>query len=195
IFTGIGHDRNLTIADLMARYLKTPTKVAATFIDYNFRFENAILELQQNLEATVQTKLVNAEKGLAQARQLLHWRVPALVANRKQGLLLSHTRLRHARHTLAHKNQQVSHLAQKLQGASQQCLKTWGQRVMLQSRLVEQLSPQATLQRGFAILQQQQAIITSTAAILPHQPITAVLADGEAEMNIVKINPHNHAHL
>ena len=42
IFTGIGHDRNLTIADLMARYLKTPTKVAATFIDYNFRFEKRI---------------------------------------------------------------------------------------------------------------------------------------------------------
>ena len=36
IFTGIGHDSNTSIVDLMARQFKTPTKVASAIINQNF---------------------------------------------------------------------------------------------------------------------------------------------------------------
>jgi exodeoxyribonuclease VII large subunit len=46
IFTGIGHDRNTSIADLMAREQKTPTKVAGMIVEHNFEFENRIIALK-----------------------------------------------------------------------------------------------------------------------------------------------------
>lgn len=47
VITGIGHDRNISIVDLMARASKTPTKAAAAIIDHNFSFEQEILDLKR----------------------------------------------------------------------------------------------------------------------------------------------------
>ena len=60
IFTGIGHDRNQSIVDLMAREQKTPTKVAAQFVDHNFSFENRLIELKTNFFEMVKHQLQNA---------------------------------------------------------------------------------------------------------------------------------------
>lgn len=45
ILTGIGHDRNTSIVDMMARANKTPTKAATTVIDHNLSFEQELLSL------------------------------------------------------------------------------------------------------------------------------------------------------
>ncbi|HUM46515.1 MAG TPA: exodeoxyribonuclease VII large subunit [Chitinophagales bacterium] len=47
VLTGIGHDRNTSIVDMMARAYKTPTKVAGYIIDHNFSFEQEVIELQE----------------------------------------------------------------------------------------------------------------------------------------------------
>lgn len=57
IFTGIGHDRNTSIADLMAHQLKTPTKVANHFVEHNLNFETQLDQLFQRLQKTVHGKL------------------------------------------------------------------------------------------------------------------------------------------
>ena len=46
ICTGIGHDRNQSIVDLMVREQKTPTKVASLFVDINYEFENKLINLK-----------------------------------------------------------------------------------------------------------------------------------------------------
>jgi len=47
VLTGIGHDRNTSITDLMARQEKTPTKVAACVVDLNARYEDNIIQLHE----------------------------------------------------------------------------------------------------------------------------------------------------
>lgn len=47
VFTGIGHDRNTSITDMMARQEKTPTKVAARITDHNYDWENNLLQLKE----------------------------------------------------------------------------------------------------------------------------------------------------
>lgn len=50
VITGIGHQRNETIADLMAHtQTKTPTKAAEFIIQHNRAFEDAVLIIQKNL--------------------------------------------------------------------------------------------------------------------------------------------------
>jgi len=71
IFTGIGHDRNTSIADLMARQLKTPTKVAAHIVDHNYMFENNLLYQFNQIEQNIALKIDRAKQNLVNLKRLL----------------------------------------------------------------------------------------------------------------------------
>jgi len=71
IFTGIGHDRNTSIVDLMARQLKTPTKVAAHIVDHNYLFENNLLYQFNQIEQNIALKIDRAKQNLVNLKRLL----------------------------------------------------------------------------------------------------------------------------
>jgi exodeoxyribonuclease VII large subunit len=89
IFTGIGHDRNQSIVDLMAREEKTPTKVAATFVEQNFKFENALIELKRNLFELVQEQLDEAEEKINNAKRIVKLSSPQAILNRGFAIITS----------------------------------------------------------------------------------------------------------
>jgi exodeoxyribonuclease VII large subunit len=82
VFTGIGHDRNQSIADLMARELKTPTKVAALFVDHNFEFENSLLQLGTRLNEAVKRQLQQHRDQLENAKRIVKISSPQAILNR-----------------------------------------------------------------------------------------------------------------
>ncbi len=71
ILTGIGHDRNTSIVDLMARQEKTPTKVANVIIQRNFYFEQAVLELKERMTHTVDVLFTNAKNNLKEIKRFV----------------------------------------------------------------------------------------------------------------------------
>jgi exodeoxyribonuclease VII large subunit len=71
VFTGIGHDRNTSIVDLMARQLKTPTKVAAHIVDHNYMFENNLLFQFNQIEQNIALKIDRAKQNLVNLKRLL----------------------------------------------------------------------------------------------------------------------------
>jgi exodeoxyribonuclease VII large subunit len=88
VFAGIGHDRNQSIVDLMARQHKTPTKVAAQFIDHNFEFENQLMGLKNSLENTVAQQLQWAKDSLNSARRIVRLASPQAILNRGFAMLM-----------------------------------------------------------------------------------------------------------
>ncbi|MGN6646341.1 MAG: exodeoxyribonuclease VII large subunit [Cytophaga sp.] len=71
VLTGIGHDRNTSIADLMARQEKTPTKVANVIIQRNFNFEQQVLQLKERLTDTVDALFTNAKNNLKEIKRFV----------------------------------------------------------------------------------------------------------------------------
>lgn len=88
IFTGIGHDRNQSIADLMAREHKTPTKVAATLVEHNFEFENRLIALKERMADAVQTSLQNARDNLRNAKRIVRLASPQAILDRGFAMLM-----------------------------------------------------------------------------------------------------------
>jgi exodeoxyribonuclease VII large subunit len=82
IFTGIGHDRNQSIVDLMAREFKTPTKVAAYIVDYNFEFENRLLRLKERIFDSIDNQITDAKESLAYAKRMIKLASPEAILNR-----------------------------------------------------------------------------------------------------------------
>ena len=82
VFTGIGHDRNQSIADLMAREQKTPTKVASLFVEHNFEFENKLIELKINLFEIIKRQIQKTKERLENAKRIVKLSSPRAILNR-----------------------------------------------------------------------------------------------------------------
>jgi exodeoxyribonuclease VII large subunit len=82
VFTGIGHDRNQSIVDLMAREQKTPTKVAAMIVEHNFDFENALIDLKTRMADAVADQLQRAKERLEQAKRIIRLSSPRDILRR-----------------------------------------------------------------------------------------------------------------
>ncbi len=93
IFTGIGHDRNTSIVDLMARQLKTPTKVAASIVDHNFNFENAVMNLKERFFNTAANLLEDAQRNLQQIKRTVKAYSPATILNKGYAMVINNGKI------------------------------------------------------------------------------------------------------
>lgn len=89
ILTGIGHDRNKSIVDMMARELKTPTKVATYLVDHNFEFENQLIQLKMAFQEAVDRQLQQAKENLNHARRIIKMASPDEIMKRGFALIKS----------------------------------------------------------------------------------------------------------
>ncbi len=63
ILAGIGHERNVSITDLLCHQsVKTPTKAAAFLIDHNRQFEETCLQLRDRLRVVARESLLTARE-------------------------------------------------------------------------------------------------------------------------------------
>jgi exodeoxyribonuclease VII large subunit len=82
IFTGIGHDRNQSIVDLMAREQKTPTKVATLFVEHNFEFENQLIQLKLRLAESIKETFETAKAAIDNTKRIIKLSSPQAILNR-----------------------------------------------------------------------------------------------------------------
>lgn len=82
ILTGIGHDRNTSIVDLMCFQHKTPTKVATFIIERNFEFESQIVDLKERISSRVKNLLEDASSNLKEMKRLVKSLSPSAILNR-----------------------------------------------------------------------------------------------------------------
>ena len=69
ILTGIGHDRNTSIVDLMTRQLRTPTEVGSFIVERNMNFEFELQRLQDRFFQSVDNLIENKKNTLQQFKQ------------------------------------------------------------------------------------------------------------------------------
>ncbi|NTW31242.1 MAG: exodeoxyribonuclease VII large subunit [Bacteroidetes bacterium] len=93
VFTGIGHDRNTSIVDLMARHYKTPTKVATKIIDHNFNFENEILLLKERLFDITKDILKSAKDNLQNLKRTVKAYSPSTILNKGYAIITSNGKI------------------------------------------------------------------------------------------------------
>jgi exodeoxyribonuclease VII large subunit len=185
VFTGIGHDRNTSIADLMARQLKTPTKVAAAIIDINFRFENDVQLLAERLEDAVDGLLLDKHQQLSRWQEKLSIIIPQKLAVKKAKLDDWNLKLVFdVGRFLQLKKDELLQSEQLLEKGSQRLLQRKKEQLQSGIRLLHQLSPQTIINRGFAMVMAGDKVVTDVRKLQPQQQITTILKDGAVESTI-----------
>jgi exodeoxyribonuclease VII large subunit len=170
VITGIGHQRDESLADLVADVsAHTPTAAAELAVPAQLEL---YMQHQQRYELLVDAvrQQVEVKQGELQRlrRRLQRLQVDRAIAQQKDNIL-------------RHRQYLGQLLAQKLQGATQHCQ-------LLRQKLAA-LDPQAVLQRGYAVVRQKNgAIARSTANLKVGQELSLQLGQGQIKVKIIKFS-------
>ncbi|MEZ4962059.1 MAG: exodeoxyribonuclease VII large subunit [Saprospiraceae bacterium] len=164
VLTGIGHDVDESVLDLVAyQSLKTPTAVADFILHRNLLFENEMLNLGLAVQQFSQTILKEKEIQL----QYL-WRG---IESQSMGNLRQHQLM------LDYIAREIPHLTRNYLGRAQ------GQMEALE-KICHLLSPEVALKRGFSITTRQGIPVVSIQQLSAGDEIETLLHDGAATSTI-----------
>jgi exodeoxyribonuclease VII large subunit len=213
VVSAVGHETDFTIADFVAD-ARAPTPSAAAELLSPDRAEllSAFRSLEKNLQRSAQRSVRQAELELANlSRRLRHpgdklreqaQRLDELefslaracqrtLAQRRQSVLLLQSQLarRSPALALAEKQLRVQHLGFRHVQASQQRLARLQERLARLGGVLHSLSPLATLDRGYALVtNQQHEVITDSQQLRENEILTTRLARGQFSSRVTEVD-------
>ena len=96
ILAGIGHDRNVSITDILCHQsVKTPTKAAAFLVDHNRQFEETCLQLAQRVAEASREAMQNARDDVDELTDRFRYGTQTYLRNRHIELTEKATTVRH----------------------------------------------------------------------------------------------------
>lgn len=164
ILTGIGHDKDQSVADMVAHTaLKTPTAVAAWLAERSATLDAWLEGAAQQLRENTVQRLRREELRLEQLRNTLGHN--------------SRERIHH--HTL-----QLEQFALLLPERCRERLQREWLRLQRAEELTESRSPQRILQLGFAILRTEGKLIRKVEQLHQADALTVELAEGRTTLHL-----------
>jgi exodeoxyribonuclease VII large subunit len=159
ILTGIGHEVDSTVADMVAHTsLKTPTAVADFLLSHNAVFESHVLELGNTLRFYAQNRLHTEGSFLARAESLLTFPTQFLLKNQ---------------------HQKLDDIAHRLATMPPQIFKIEKIKIDNALKIMDLMSVEATLKRGFSITRNaDRSVLTSIEKIKKGAVLETELSDG-----------------
>lgn len=215
IITGIGHQKNVSITDLMSHtQTKTPTKAAEFIIAYNRSFEQGILLLQKNIVIKSQQlflshyqSLQNLKSSISNhARQLITVHKDSLnslnqnTINNTRVLLFEHHRqmftvssqiINRPQNMLYNKKNDIGHMANNLKIFTNQYLRNQSGYLGHYSSGIKMMAPDNILKKGYAIVKANNKITSSTDAIKAGQDIEIIMSDAVLETTVKQKRKYN----
>lgn len=170
IVSGIGHQRDEALADLVADLcVHTPTAAAEQAVPKLSDVVDAHRERATALQEAVEIHLQRQSDRLRRLRsQLQYFRLSQRIQREQRAVSRQRLILLQA-------------AALQVQGAEHQC--------QMLSQTLHSLDPHTVLSRGYALLRQESgAIVRSSDALAPGQTLRVQLAEGGAEVQVLRVN-------
>ena len=179
VLTGIGHQKNETITDLMAHTsLKTPTRVAEFILQQNRSFELEVFQLQQSVIIYSQQMLAASRQEMLQVKSSLIQQSQALLLQHKHELQQKKQFLfRQPASLLATKQAGLHLLGKQLASANKNFLRIHQNELDSLLRLFKMASPEKVLQRGFALVEYKGKLISQPAEVAVGDDIRVILGN------------------
>lgn len=163
VLAGIGHERDISVADMVSyARVKTPTAAAEMLIDHNFQYENDISEIFMMIRESVREKIHSEKQNLVYSKQSLGHAVNTYVQNER-------FKLDKQIHSIGHLTSKVFHKEHLFL----QEMRIW----------VMQNNPFDIMQRGYAMIFQNQKRITNLNQINEELPIRLVMNQQKITIN------------
>lgn len=214
IFTGIGHERDTSIADIVAHtQFKTPTAVADYIVAHNHAFENELDTLAETLNNYAFGLVDDQKQNLNNLSKSLSFSAQQKMYKNSQGLLRKNhsyqqaakSRLTKAdfrldkialilKHDLNIKLQQINlNLDQRFRNIikeSRSLMRTHQNKNEQMEKLIHVADPKQILKKGFSITRVNGKLLRSIKNVDSESVLITELCDGLLESKITKTNKH-----
>jgi exodeoxyribonuclease VII large subunit len=200
IITGIGHQKNETVTDLMAHTAtKTPTKAAEFIINHNRNFEDEIINFQKQIIirsqqlfstnfqslSTLNSTVVNKSRTflndykdlLVAANQVVINKTKSILYNKNSQLnSASASLITKPRMLTGSKINDLSNLRENLKVFSSKYAQNQKGYLAHYASMIRMMAPDNILKKGFAIVKQNGAITSDAKKFIPGSDIEVILS-------------------
>ncbi|MFT6149989.1 MAG: exodeoxyribonuclease VII large subunit, partial [Saprospiraceae bacterium] len=165
VLTGIGHEIDESISDLVAHSsLKTPTAVATFLIERFLNYELKVNQLHQLIGQNTQSVLNRNSQFLEQIEQGVKYTVKTQLFNAER---------------------MVDYIDHEIPKLVKSRLRLASSKLALIEKTVELLNPKNTLKRGFSMTTKNGKIITSRTLLKENDIIETHFADGKIQAKVL----------
>jgi exodeoxyribonuclease VII large subunit len=213
VITGIGHDRDETIADIVAhRSLKTPTAVAEFLIDRVTGFSERLALLEERFTQIVQAIMQQEKMTLQQKAYDLHHLAQQYIVEEKHAMELFDSEIRRsAERILKEAGNRVSDYSGKIKyiwkglydhrKRDLQILRERRERAVIErfrsgkehlnsiERSLDLLRPEKVLARGYTLTLSEGRIIKSVMSLKKGADVETVMTDGRFRSIVEIVKP------
>src|SRR5437868_4834891 len=168
VISGVGHETDCTITDLVADYrASTPTAAAAAAVPDMNEWREKLLAYEEELTESIETYLIEQRELLRRMRRDLQRLNPQYQLERLQ--------------------QRLDDMTALLQTHLQHIVSLRGERLQGMALRLHSLSPLLTIARGYAIVRRDTdgTIITSTRQAQPGASLTIQVTDGHIPVKVL----------
>ena len=193
IITGIGHQKNETIVDMMANTAtKTPTKAAEFIIAHNRHFEELVLGMQKMMLIKTLQLITRQKEILGQLNNASVNSTKDLLHNYHRNILsLSGSILTNPRIMLSNKAKDLQNLIANLKSDNRSYLNNQRSQIAHFQSLAKMMSPQNILNKGFAIIKHKEKIQSNSEAIREGDELTITFAEAEIKALVKSKTTYN----
>lgn len=186
ILTGIGHERDDTVIDMVAHTrLKTPTAVAAFLIERQRDELEEVRHLEDELNEAVIRRLEQERFRFEQnARRFQHAATQYTGKQRERLLRLTKQLEMRANALLQHQHYQLDTLPQRLERAVQQQLSQEKLHINYLEKHLQLAGPERMLQMGFTLTTCNGKVIRNAAQLKAGDKITTQFAKGKVTSTV-----------
>lgn len=186
IITGIGHERDETVIDLVAHTrLKTPTAVAAFLIEQWQGEIDTLTRLEQRLRLAVQKQLAEEYLLLAQMDKALNAVTTRAIEHSRRQLTDYNTRLSsNIYRRLSSAQQQVARQEQRLSHSSHQHLQRQQHALALIEKSLRLADPLHILRQGYSITRINGKAVRDASQAKPGDILTTTLSRGSLQSTV-----------
>ena len=193
IITGIGHDRDESILDMVSHTrVKTPTAAAAFLIDHLKTVLDAINDAQDRITGYTQQKLSVLKAQLSAIAETLP-RIFTTVKTRYEARLdaLNNRLIATVRQSLVTPQSRINVFEERLPILLDRRLMTEKHRLQLIEEKAKSLDPTLLLKRGYSITLKDGKALRDATVLRPGDEIETRLANGTIRSTIIPSDPSN----
>ena len=186
IITGIGHERDESILDMVSHTrVKTPTAAAAFLIDHLKTVMDSLNDAQEQMARLAQQKLTYYKSQFAAVAELLPRLFSNVKVRQEARLDTLNSRITYlAQLKLSTLHSQLSTLSERLPILLDRRLMTEEHRLQLIEQKAKSLDPALLLKRGYSMTMKEGKIIRDANTLQPGDEIETRLANGTVHSTV-----------
>ncbi len=215
IITGIGHHNDVSIVDMLVnKPTKTPTQAAEFIIAHNRKFEEAVISLQKTVVVRSQQLLAREQQQIHRAHLSITNRSQSYLARYKESLQRFHHQINNrskailysSKHELyrtlhqlsakpllmtGRRHQELEHLKNHIGVMAAKFITAQKGWIAHQESMIKVMSPESTLNRGFAMVMHKGKLKTNAQNIQPGDELSIIMKDETIDTKVTaKKNNH-----